>query len=216
MVRGDGLVHRIDTSGTNEEGTLISSKSQDHHARFIDAIRWELEDEMEQVEDRLRNWSRSRLLAHGVSLFDLKARSAGWMYGMRLLRLSMEKGGPMPSHRFKHGDIVIISRNDPLGRQALEGVVARRSRKHLILAMNDLPKGHRQGIWRLDRGANRIAHDRMRDALNAFLGDEKATSLTSLLLGQGRDIEQAASVDHGIKGGQYFITVLRKLKSTEG
>ena len=202
MGRGDGRVHRIDTSGTNEEGTLISSKSQDHHARFIDAIRWELEDEMEQVEDRLRNWSRSRLLAHGVSLFDLKARSAGWMYGMRLLRLSMEKGGPMPSHRFKHGDIVIISRNDPLGRQALEGVVARRSRKHLILAMNDLPKGHRQGIWRLDRGANRIAHDRMRDALNAFLGDEKATSLTSLLLGQGRDIEQAASVDHGIKGGK--------------
>ena len=135
MGRDDGRVHRIDTSGTNEESP-ISRKSQDHHARFINAIRWELEDEMEQVEDRLRNWSRSRLLAHGVSLFDLKARSAGWMYGMRLLRLSMEKGGPMPSHRFKHGDIVILSRNDPLGRQALEGVVARRSRNHIILAMN--------------------------------------------------------------------------------
>jgi superfamily I DNA and/or RNA helicase len=67
--------------------------------------------------------------------------------------------------------------------------------------MNNLPKGHRQGIWRIDRGANRIAHDRMRDALNAFLGDEKSTSLTNLLLGQGRDIEQAANVDHGIKGG---------------
>ncbi|MBC89014.1 MAG: hypothetical protein CMB12_07060 [Euryarchaeota archaeon] len=202
MGRDDGRVHRIDTSGTKEQESPISRKSQDHHARFIDAIRWELDDEMEQVEDRLRNWSRSRLLAHGVSLFDLKARSAGWMYGMRLLRLSMEKGGPMPSHRFKHGDIVLLSRNEPLGRQALEGVVARRSRNHIVLAMNDLPKGHRQGIWRIDRGANRIAHDRMRDALNAFLGDEKATSLTGLLLGQGRDIEQSASVDHGIKGGK--------------
>ena len=128
MGRDDGRVHRIDTSSTKELDSTISRKSQDHHARFIDAIRWEIDDEMEQVEDRLRNWSRSRLLAHGVSLFDLKARSAGWMYGMRLLRLSMEKGGPMPSHRFKHGDIVLLSRNEPLGRQALEGVVARRSR----------------------------------------------------------------------------------------
>ena len=101
-------------------------------------------------------------------------------------------------------EIILLSRNDPLGRQAVEGVVARRSRNHIILAMNDLPKGHRQGIWRVDRGANRIAHDRMRDALNAFLGDEKATSLTSLLLGQGRDVEQSASVDHGIKDGNRF------------
>ncbi len=155
---------------------------------------------MTQVETRLRKWDKHRLLAHGVSLFKLKARSAGWMYGQRLLRLTLDGGGVLPSHRFKHGDIVLLSRSDPLGKDAIEAVVANRSRTSIRLAMNELPKGHRQGHWRLDRGANRIAHDRMRDALNSFLSDENATNLSTLLLGQVRDIQDAGQVSHGIKG----------------
>ena len=122
------------------------------------------------------------------------------MYGQRLLRLTLDGGGVLPSHRFKHGDIVLLSRSDPLGKDAIEAVVANRSRTSIRLAMNELPKGHRQGHWRLDRGANRIAHDRMRDALNSFLSDENATNLSTLLLGQVRDIQDAGQVSHGIKG----------------
>lgn len=193
-------IRRIDTSQSEEEKRGEIRKSQNYHANFIEAIRLELEDEMTQVETRLRTWDKHRLLAHGVSLFKLKARSAGWMYGQRLLRLTLDGGGVLPSHRFKHGDIVLLSRSDPLGKDAIEAVVANRSRTSIRLAMNELPKGHRQGYWRLDRGANRIAHDRMRDALNSFLSDENATNLSTLLLGQVRDIQDAGQVSHGIKG----------------
>ena len=193
-------IRRIDTSQSEEEKRGEIRKSQNYHANFIEAIRLELEDEMTQVETRLRTWDKHRLLAHGVSLFKLKARSAGWMYGQRLLRLTLDGGGVLPSHRFKHGDIVLLSRSDPLGKDAIEAVVANRSRTSIRLAMNELPKGHRQGHWRLDRGANRIAHDRMRDALNSFFSDENATNLSTLLLGQIRDIQDAGQVSHGIKG----------------
>ena len=193
-------IRRIDTSQSEEEKRGEIRKSQNYHANFIEAIRLELEDEMTQVETRLRTWDKHRLLAHGVSLFKLKARSAGWMYGQRLLRLTLDGGGVLPSHRFKHGDIVLLSRSDPLGKDAIEAVVANRSRTSIRLAMNELPKGHRQGYWRLDRGANRIAHDRMRDALNSFLSDENVTNLSTLLLGQVRDIQDAGQVSHGIKG----------------
>jgi superfamily I DNA and/or RNA helicase len=200
MAGEDSRVRRIDTSSTDDEIRTNVHKSQDYHAKFIDAIQVELEDEMSQVETRLKTWNKKRLLAHGVSLFQLKARSAGWMYGQRLLRLTIDGGGPLPSHRFKHGDIVLLSRTDPLGKEAVEAVVASRSRTSIRLAMNNLPKRHRQGHWRLDRGANRIAHDRMRDALNSFLSDENSTDLSSLLLGQVRDIEDARKTPHRIKG----------------
>ena len=204
---GEGnRIRRINTSQSDEEKRSEFRKSQNYHANFIDAIRLELEDEMTQVETRLRTWDKHRLLAHGVSLFKLKARSAGWMYGQRLLRLTLDGGGVLPSHRFKHGDIVLLSRSDPLGKDAIEAVVANRSRTSIRLAMNDLPKGHRQGYWRLDRGANRIAHDRMRDALNSFLSDENATNLSTLLLGQVRDIQDAGQVSHGIKGMKNNLT----------
>ena len=193
-------IRRVNTSSTDDEIRTNVRKSQDYHAKFIDAIQIELQDEMSQVENRLKTWNKKRLLAHGVSLFQLKARSAGWMYGQRLLRLTIDGGGPLPSHRFKHGDIVLLSRSDPLGKDAIEAVVAKRSRTAIRLAMNELPKGHRQGYWRLDRGANRIAHDRMRDALNSFLSDENSTDLSPILLGQVRDIEDAAKTPHRIKG----------------
>ncbi len=200
MTGEENRIRRIDTSQSEGEKRGEIRKSQNYHANFIEAIRLELEDEMTQVETRLRKWDKHRLLAHGVSLFKLKARSAGWMYGQRLLRLTLDGGGVLPSHRFKHGDIVLLSRSDPLGKDAIEAVVANRSRTSIRLAMNELPKGHRQGHWRLDRGANRIAHDRMRDALNSFLSDENATNLSTLLLGQVRDIQDAGQVSHGIKG----------------
>ncbi|MBA45802.1 MAG: hypothetical protein CMB31_04365 [Euryarchaeota archaeon] len=193
-------IRRVNTFSSDDEIRTNVRKSQDYHAKFIDAIQIELQDEMSQVENRLKTWNKKRLLAHGVSLFQLKAKSAGWMYGQRLLRLTIDGGGPLPSHRFKHGDIVLLSRSDPLGKDAIEAVVAKRSRTAIRLAMNELPKGHRQGHWRLDRGANRIAHDRMRDALNSFLSDENSTDLSSILLGQVRDIEDAAKTPHRIKG----------------
>ena len=51
------------------------------------------------------------------------------------------------------------------------------------------PKDLRKGTWRLDRGANRVAHDRMQEALEVFhsVEGDRGTILRDVLLGQVHD-----------------------------
>jgi len=176
-------------------------RSQDHHERFIRLIGWELDDEMTQVERRLAGWSKARLSAAGLALFDLSARSSGWLFGQRVLRLRGPENS-LPSHRFKQGDIVFMSRSDPLHEKPIEAIVERRSRGAIRVVLPELPEGFRRGVWRLDRAANRVSHDRMRDALNSFFGDEASTPLRDLLLGQPHDISGSAARPPGLGGTQ--------------
>jgi len=171
---------------------LRFKRSQDHHERFVRLIGWELDDEMREVERRLERWPKARLAAAGLALFDLSARTSGWIFGHRVIKLTLP-GRNLPSHRFKQGDIVLLSRHDPLREETIEAIVERRARGSLRIVLSDVPKDLRQGSWRLDRAANRVAHDRMRDALDSFFGDEGATDLRDLILGQPSDMAASAA-----------------------
>ena len=88
-----GKVHRIGpgrkrAKGRAEESATRYSRSQDHLDHFSQLVRWELEDEMAQVEQRLKEWPKRKLASHGLALFDLHARTDGWMFGDRILRLT--------------------------------------------------------------------------------------------------------------------------------
>lgn len=167
-------------------------RSQDHHERFHRLIELELEEEMAAVEERLRKWPRARLVENGLTLFDLEGRNDGWLFGDRVVKV-FGKGQALPHHRFSHGDIVTMSRKDPLKEGAIEGTVLSRSRNHIRIVVNEQPTRIREGTWRLDRGANRVAHDRMANALDALFGEESAVPLRELLLGQVLDIQGSAA-----------------------
>ena len=64
------------------------------------------------------------------------------------------------------------------------------------------PKDLRKGTWRLDRGANRVAHDRMQEALEVFhsVEGDRGTILRDVLLGQVHDPEENASMPPKISG----------------
>ena len=47
------------------------NRSQDHHDLYLNLIRWELDDEMDNVKEKLQNWSKKKLIENGISLFDL-------------------------------------------------------------------------------------------------------------------------------------------------
>ena len=191
-------------SDAHEEDIIRFRRSQDHHERFIQLIGWELDDEMHQVELRLSSWPKARLAAAGLALFNLQARTSGWLFGQRVIRLK----GPdshLPSHRFKQGDIVFMSRFDPLREKPIEAIVERRSRDSVSLVIPEVPKDLRNGVWRLDKAANRVSHDRMRDALNLFFGDDTATPLRDLILGQPHDMVESAARPPGLGGSQRGI-----------
>ena len=177
-------------------------RSQDHFSTMTDLIKQELDDETQLVEERWKSWSKQRLLMAGVSLFDLKARIQGRFFGEDIVVFEAQDSGRLPEHRFSHGDIVLISRSRPWGEKVVEGVVLDRGPTRLRVVVSERPRDVRKGGWRLDRGANRVAHDRMHEALVAFHSTEGdgGTVLRELILGNVLDINQSAELSPDIRG----------------
>ena len=98
--------------------------------------------------------------------------------------------------------MVILSRTRPWGEKTVEGLVLDRGPTRVRVVVGERPKGVRDGVWRLDRGANRVAHDRMADALLRLhdAGADDGTPLRDLLLGQVHDPEASAASPPGIGG----------------
>ena len=201
MKRGPPAGSHVTEGDGSESDGLAFPRSQDHFDRYMKLIRLELEDEMESVEERLRKWSRSRLVENGVTLFDLEGRNDGWLFGERVVKL-FTRGEALPQHRFRHGDMVTLSRKNPLKESVIEGTVLSRSRKFIRIVVNEQPTKVRQDTWRLDRGANRVAHDRMAAALEALFSEENSTPLRELIYGQIRDMDGSASRPANLGGIQ--------------
>ena len=163
------------------------TRSQAHHEAYLPLIQWELDDELDATDERLRNWSRAKLAAHGLALFDLRARPDGWLFGQRIVKLELDGRADMGQHRFRQGDIVMLSRGDPIGEKPIEAIVSDRSRNRIRIVLPELPSGVRSGYWRIDRAANKVAFDRMRDALNSIFEEEGGAPLRDLLLGLVHD-----------------------------
>ena len=177
-------------------------KSQDHFECFTNLIGIELEDELNQVEERWKNWSKQKMLSAGLALFDLVGRTSGRFFGDPIIVFEARGGGSLPFHRFGHGDMVIISRARPWGEKVIEGVVLDRNNRRIRIVAKDKPGDLRKGGWRLDRGANRVAHDRMHEALNSFHSTEGdgGTVLRDLLLCQPHDLVSSAQRPPEIHG----------------
>ena len=202
-----GGVRRMNTRSSGNKNKIVSheskwKKSQDHFECFTNLIRWELDDELGQVEERWKKWSKQKMVTAGLALFDLTGRTSGRFFGDPILVFENRGGGELPFHRFGHGDMVIISRARPWGEKVVEGVVLDRNNSRIRIVAKDKPSDLRKGGWRLDKGANRVAHDRMHEALIAFHSTEGdgGTVLRDLLLCQPHDIEESAKRPPEIRG----------------
>ena len=177
------------------------TKSQDHFNCFTNLIKIELDDELNLVNDRWKTWSKQRLTEAGLTLFDLKARASGRFFGDPILVFEAREGG-LPFHKFGHGDMVIISRARPWGEKVVEGVVLDTNNRRIRVIVAEKPGDIKKGGWRLDKGANRVAHDRMHEALISFHSTEGdgGTVLRDLLLCQPHDLESSAAMRPEIHG----------------
>ena len=205
-----GRVRRINSSSSAsdrvvDEGSkapLIWQRGQDHFSLFTKLIKQELDDETAMVEERWKKWPKQRLVAAGLTLFDLTGRPQGRFFGEYIITFESRNGGRMPQHRFGNGDIVLISRTRPWGEKIIEGVVLDRGPTRIRVVVAERPSDLRKGNWRLDRGANRVAHDRMHEGLISFhsIEDNTGTPLRDLILGSVHDIASAAQSPPEIHG----------------
>ena len=198
IVRLKGGIRKFDSNSKidAQKGTTKWIRGNDHLEHYTSLISIELEDELKQVEERWKKWSKSKLKDAGVALFGLEGRKNGTLFGERILSFKSSTGPNLPWHKFGHGDIVIISRKRPWDEKVYEGVVLDRNNRRIRVVVSDAPSGLRQGTWRLDRGANKVAHDRMKNSLLSLHSTEGkgGTLLRDLLMASVHDVENAASI----------------------
>ena len=178
------------------------NRSQDHHELYLKLIRWELDDEMQNVIEKLQNWTKKKLIENGISLFDLIGKNDGWLFGQRVIKFTNRRKKNLGIHRFRQGDIVLVSRRDPLKETPLEGTIYSTTRNSIKIVFLETPKDIRKDTWRIDKGANRIAYDRMRDALNSVFEEDGGVPLRELLLGMVHDPVGTASLTPELGGAR--------------
>lgn len=203
---GAGGGERNAPSETSSERPVTFLRTQDHFDHFLRLIDWEFEDEQEAVEERLSRWPREKLVEQGVTLFNLGGRTAGTLYGERIIRLRPLDGDELPHHRFGRGDMVHLSRKNPLKEKTQEGVVLSANRREVRIVLAQAPAKLRDGQWRLDRGANRVSYDRMKGALQNLFETEDATVLRELLLGMPKEMDASAARVASLGGQERKLT----------
>ncbi|CAM6126000.1 unnamed protein product [Calypogeia fissa] len=163
--------------GTRQRGAKQEQRRlqlDSYRSRFTRALEAELTEEMVTMKDRIKTWSKKRLQDEGLALFDLSVRPDGQLYKDTVLRFYNSQGnGFLPTyHEFSHGDVVAISRRNPLESDdsAVEGVVMERARRFLRVVVPSRQAGDidQRLKWRLDLSANRVAYERCLWAVHAF------------------------------------------------
>jgi len=188
--------------GSSDDPQTRFNRSQDHHELYLKLIKWEIDDEMKNVVEKLQNWPRKKLIENGIALFDLVGKNDGWLFGQRIVKFTNRKKKDLGTHRFRQGDIILVSKKDPLKETPLEGTIFSTSRNSIKIVFSDVPKDIRKDTWRLDKGANRIAYDRMKDALNSIFEEDGGAPLRELLLGMVHDPPGTAGLTPELGGAR--------------
>jgi len=154
--------------------------------RFAPLVQAELNEEQQQVEERLRQWPLGRLRAEGLVLLGLSGSKRGNYFGKTILVMREDRGGELPFHRFGSGDLVTLSRNNPLTERCTEAIVLDKSRFEVRVVVDRLPPGLSSGTWRVDRGVNLVAYQRAAAALRSLYKRPSAPAAVSAV-GAGHD-----------------------------
>jgi predicted DNA helicase len=121
----------------------------------------------------------------GRAILNLKASYKGEIVGgYKVYRF----GRPdMPeNHQIKVGDVVLISRSNPL-KEGIEGTVYEKGKRYLDIAFSDPPPDITRGLWRVDLFVNDITFKRMEETLNRF-EEGKTEYPEEVILGKGKNL----------------------------
>lgn len=160
------LALRRTTDSNAKEADAASSHSRSLQ-KLLDA---EWEAEQSQVLQRLNEWPQHRLEADGLIITCVRAEDAGFkILSDPCVVFARLDGKPMPRHEFSPGDELLVSREHPLREEPLIARVISTSPGIIRCTMKVVPSAG--GVWRLDRGANKISYERSTDALALFASD---------------------------------------------
>ncbi len=138
--------------------------------KFSDLVELEREEEMKQHELEIKHLSAREREQKGRAILHLKGRDEGKALGGRAMVKFMRQrpGEQLPDTEISIGDLVMISKKNPLADDNPTGTVAEMTNYSLTVVFDEKPQGFVYGKkLRMDLYVNDITYQRMLDALEA-------------------------------------------------
>jgi predicted DNA helicase len=188
--RSDVVIERLDAAES-----MVRAYVQDFQ-RLVDLER---EEEMRRHEQEIRTLSGEQREAEGRALLNMRGRDEGESLSGRIVKfLRAEKGAALPDLEISVGDLVMISRQDPLRGDNPTGTVTQVTGHSVSVAFDDRPPDFVTGTGlRLDLYVNDITYQRMEDALGQLPeADGPLARLRDIIVGETEpDTVGAADID---------------------
>lgn len=153
--------------------------------KFSQLVELEREQEMREHEESIRNHSAERRQAEGKAILHLKGRDEGMALEGKLIKfLRQHQGEPLPDTEISVGDLVMLSRRDPLLSDNPTGTVVQKTNYSITVAFdNPLSFLFGKGL-RMDLYVNDITYQRMKDALMKLqAADGRLAELRNIIVG---------------------------------
>lgn len=158
---------------------------RDYKNKYSDLVELEREEEMERHEKEIRNMHPKERESKGRALLNMKGKDEGKGLGGKYL-IKFVRGERLPDTEISVGDLVMVSKNEPLNSDNPTGTVIERTNYSITVAFNQKPFGFVYGKnLRIDLYVNDITFQRMLDALkNLENVKEDKKHLKNIILGK--------------------------------
>lgn len=159
-----------------------------YQAHYSSLVELEREAEMEMYEREMRKHSGREREDKGRAILNMRGRKAGKGFGGIMVKFVMMRDGwELPETEIGVGDLVMVSKRDPLREDNPTGTVAEKTRFSLTVVFDRRPhKFVYGGDLRLDLYVNDITYQRMLDAIRRFKRGSRIEKLRRILLGLQR------------------------------
>ncbi|MDP2498493.1 MAG: IGHMBP2 family helicase [Candidatus Palauibacterales bacterium] len=164
--------------------------------RFERLVELEREEEMARHEREIRRLSGRERERRGRALLRMRGRDRGEGLGGQMVKfLKEERGRPLPETELSVGDLVMVSKQDPLRDDNPTGTVARHTNYSVTVVFDGRPPGFLFGDGlRLDLYVNDITFQRMKEAVSTLASaDGRRREIRDLVTGAAEPEPAAAA-----------------------
>lgn len=161
------------------------SSYREYEEKYSCLVELEREKEMERHRKEIEQMTAKEREEEGRALLYMKGKHEGKALGGKHI-VKFTRKGPLSENEISVGDLVMISKNQPLNPDNPTGTVTEKTHYSISVAFQDSPPGFTYGKnLRIDLYVNDITFQRMLDALDELEEtDEHQEKLKRILLDQ--------------------------------
>ncbi|KXB07078.1 hypothetical protein AKJ52_01010, partial [candidate division MSBL1 archaeon SCGC-AAA382C18] len=156
---------------------------ESHFLEYARLVEIEREEEMKGHEEEIRNLSGREREERGRALLHLRGRDEGTgLGGKHLVKLMRHrKGEELPDTEITVGDLVMLSKNDPLRDDNPTGTLSEKTNYSITVAFDKKPPGFIYGRKiRCDLYVNDITYQRQLESLTNICKSKKSSRLRKI------------------------------------